>query len=88
MIPQNKTNEKQLDEIENYLLSDEELKKIMDIKINFDSNLKELNFLTNYEGKEDNTILNDINLTETIFGKNILQKQLTNYKYDKNCVKL
>ena len=84
MIPQNKTNEKQLEEIENYLLSDDELKKLMDIKINFDPNLKELNFLTNYEGKEDNTILKDINLTETIFGKNILQKKLINYKYDKN----
>tara|TARA_B100000780_G_scaffold250841_5_gene197200 strand:+ start:15076 stop:16764 length:1689 start_codon:yes stop_codon:yes gene_type:complete len=83
MIPQNKTNEEQLDELDNCLLSDKELKKIMNIKIEFDSNLKELNFLTNYEGNENNTILNDINLTNTIFGKNILQKQIVNYKYDK-----
>ena len=59
-------------------------KNLLQYKKNNDLNLNELEFFTNHNHTDDNTLFQSINKTQTIFGNIILQEKLSNYIYDKD----
>ena len=83
-----KSNEKEnLDPLLDNDMAPDKINSILKIKNEFDQNLAELDFFSNYQNLEDNTVLSSINKTQTPLGKQILIKYLHNYKFQPNKIK-
>lgn len=83
-----KSNEKEnLDPLLDNDMAPDKIDSILKIKNEFDQNLAELDFFSNYQNLEDNTVLSSINKTQTSLGKQTLIKYLHNYKFQPNKIK-
>ena len=60
-------------------ITPDKIDNILKFKNDFDQNLSELDFFTNYQNGNENTVLNSINNTQTILGKQTLNNQLYQY---------
>ena len=60
-------------------ITSDKIDKILNFNNDFDQNLSELDFFTNYQNGNENTVLNSIDNTQTILGKQTLNNQLYQY---------
>lgn len=77
-------NKENLNPLLDNKISSEKINTILSIKNEFDQNLAELDFFSNYQNSEDNTVLSSIDKTQTSLGKQTLIKYLHNYEYKPN----
>jgi len=83
-----KSKEKEnLDPLLDNDMAPDKIDSILKIKNEFDQNLAELDFFSNYQNLEENTVLSSINKTQTSLGKQTLIKYLHNYKFQPNKIK-
>tara|TARA_B110000858_G_scaffold194836_1_gene250015 strand:- start:476 stop:2155 length:1680 start_codon:yes stop_codon:yes gene_type:complete len=58
--------------------------KLLNYNEKNDTNLKELEFFTNHNHTDKNTVFKSIDKTQTIFGNILLKEQLANYNYNED----
>lgn len=80
-------DENDLSPLQNNEFNDENINSLLNIKNDFDQNLTELDFFSNYQNLEDNTVLSSINKTQTSLGKQTLIKFLHDYKFNKSKIR-